>query len=283
MTTATPNSAASGFWPSNKGVLAAAAVVLLVLAGGLAARLIAEHLGVVLVKPPAPLSKPLPDLARKIGPYEMVDVDQKLPEDVVQVLGTEDYLLRRYRDTRVKEGALGAIVALNLNYYASGSATPHTPDVCWAGNGLVQYANGFFEVAGVPHLKGAPTDIRMRRLSFVPKSSDPTDVIADLATDATKLTNVAYVFHVNGRYVSTTGEVSKDFWNPRARFAYHAKIELTLVHPNGQPIACDPRVAEPIFAEFLRHALPDIEACLPDPAQLNAAGSVPTTSPETRP
>lgn len=222
-----------------------------------------------LEKPPAPLNKPLEDLAKKFGPYEQVGTDRQLDAEVIESLGTKDYLLRQYRDTSKKPEELGAFISLNLNFYASGSATPHVPDICWAGNGLVRVSDEMFEVDNVPHKNHTISPkLRMRQLAFRPqvaRNSLLPDV--DENTD-NNLINVAYCFQLNNQYVSTSAEVTKDFWNPKATFAYHAKIELTISTANGVPYPCDPVVAKPIFAKFLQSALPEIEDCLPDSEHL---------------
>lgn len=225
-----------------------------------------------LVKDPAPLNKDLKQLATSFGPYVKIHEDRKLDAETVSQLGTEEYLLRRYRDNRKAPGELGAVVSLNLNFYATGSATPHVPDICWAGNGLVRGEDGMFVVEQVPHMDGHTSAIRMRRLSFIPPRRQDSMLPILLENDNQPLVNVAYVFQVNDGYVSTANEVTKHFWNPKSRYAYHTKIELTITNENGSPQPCDPKLAEPIFADFLRAALPEIEDCLPDPAKLENPG-----------
>lgn len=229
---------------------------------------VARAMKLVLVKPPAPLTKPLPELAATFGPYVADGHDQKLQPDVEETLETKDYLMRRYRDTRKRENELGAFISLNLNYYATGSASPHVPDVCWVGSGAKREADGMFEVDGVPHLEGPPSTIRLRRVSFTPIARNPSQLSLMDVSEVARTINVAYVFQVNGSYVSTVEEVSKHFWSPKAKYAYHAKIELTLTDADGTPLSCESKEAEALFADFLRAALPSIEECLPDPKKL---------------
>lgn len=272
-----PKSASIGSAP--KQTLTRALVVGIILALGAVSMILAERVfNQVLVKDPAPLNKPLAELAQKIGPYEASGEDRKLDTEVVAALGTEDYLLRQYHDTRKKAGELGSNISLNLNYYASGSATPHVPDICWAGNGKLRHSDGAFEVVDVPHKAGAPTTLRLRWLAFIP-DRDPSELAIGQDQDAVRLINVAYLFQVNDGYVSTAPEVAKHFWNPKARYAYHTKIELTLTYPNGSPMVCEPREAIPLFTEFLRTALPEIEDCLPDPRKLQVPAGTPTSQP----
>ncbi|MEI8198173.1 MAG: hypothetical protein WCI73_19955, partial [Phycisphaerae bacterium] len=257
MTTLGIEHKSAGLGAVQKQTLTRAWVVAIVLALGAISMIVAERVfNRVLVKDPAPLNKPLAELAQKIGPYVAVGEDRKLDAEIVAGLGTEDYLLRQYQDTRKKPGELGSYVSVNLNYYASGSATPHVPDICWAGNGKMRHSDGAFAADNVPHKSGPPSAVRMRWLAFIP-DRDPSELTVGQDQNVTRLINVAYVFQVNDGYVSTASEVAKHFWNPKARYAYHTKIELTLTYPNGAPMACEPQEAIPVFAEFLRTALPE--------------------------
>ena len=61
--------------------------------------------------------------------------DEVLDPETVEMLGTNEYLVRRYRDQTLSADAPGTLVNLNVNYDASGSSTPHVPEICWAGSG----------------------------------------------------------------------------------------------------------------------------------------------------
>jgi len=231
-------------------------------------------------KPPAPLTKPLPMLKDELGNpvrYRAAGPDENMDPEVVEVLGTKDYLLRNYRDLQKKPSELGNKLALNLNYYSMGSATPHVPEVCWAGSGLVEKteARRRFTVRNVRRKDGTVVDIPMRMVSFYPKhQGDMPDLLPDKAAD-NKLLNVAYTFEVNGQYVATPKEVISTFWKAENKYAYHTKIEVTI-----KDAYCDPADAEQIVSDFIREAIPEIEQCLPDARRLNEESSGnPTTLP----
>ena len=91
-------------------------------------------------------------------------------------------------------------------------------------------------VKGVRRRDGSLIDLPMKMISFVPvngqtyaPSGEPLD------------SNVAYVFHVNGEYVSNTWEVTSHFWKASYRYAYHCKIEVTPLstRPETRP-TCSP-------------------------------------------
>ena len=52
-------------------------------------------------KPPAPLQQPLPNMRKELGSpvrYEAIGSDEILDAEVIETLGTTDYLLRQYCD-----------------------------------------------------------------------------------------------------------------------------------------------------------------------------------------
>jgi len=259
-------------------------VVTAVLITGLVGMEVAKGLGhVVIDKPPAPLAIPLQELPKTLGPVEYSDAkgapiftakykagpkDQTLPPEQVKTLGTEDYLLRDYGNIAKDPRAdVGGVLFLNLNYYATGSATPHVPKFCWAGAGLKLQDERRIVVKGVHHKDGTVSDVPMTLLSFGvrPEGSDDPLLNESVLGSSDMYKNVAYTFHVNGEYVATPNEVSKRFWRAQAKYAYHCKVEITVPKP------CSSQEAEPAIADFLRASLAEIEKCLPDAASLQAA------------
>jgi hypothetical protein len=256
-----------------KALVRSVAVVAVLAAGISAVGGLEKMLNATFDKPPAPLSKPLPEMSRSLGAgerYLAAGPDQKMNAEMVESLGTTDYLVRQYRDTTLAANALGSIVNLNLNYYESGSSTPHVPEICWAGSGLIQAKGGQnnFVVKGVKRRDGSLIDLPMRLISFEPPAGQPK------ATPSGEpiYSNVAYVFHVNGEYVAGAQEVTSLFWKASYHYAYHCKIEITPIDPadplGRQVLTCTQEEAKKIAGEFIREALPEVEACLPNPAIL---------------
>lgn len=233
-------------------------------------------------KPPAELSKPLDQMSRKLGTrYVAEKPDEVLSHEVIETLGTHDYLVREYRDTQAAPGAPGEFMNLNVNYYATGSSSPHVPEVCWAGVGRTEAPGSgeVFEVSGVPRKHGPAATVRVKLISFLPTragTSQPEE--AKPGPDGeVRYTNVAYLFQVNGEYVSNTREVTSHFWKASNLYAYHSKIEMTPMQrvrgATGEavmPLVCSRSEAKRLVAEFLKEALVEVEACLPDPAILTA-------------
>jgi hypothetical protein len=261
---------ASASWTAMSRQAVRRAVVAAVLVGlcVVGVNLLERLLGLTFDKPPMPLTKSLTALSANFGSprqYTMDGTDQFLSEAFLDVLGTKDYLLRTYRDTQKSPGELGQRLSLNLNYYDTGAATPHVPERCWAGNGLVEKGGTrhIFTVPGVRRKDGSVVDVRMTMVSFLPRAADPTSPFAATGDD-NRLLNVAYAFQVNGNYVATPKEVLSTFWKAANKHAYHCKIEVSL-----KDQYCHPEEAEKIIGQFIREAIPEIEECLPDPRRLN--------------
>jgi hypothetical protein len=245
-------------------------------AGVVTVRGLETMLNAVFDKPPAPLRQPLPHIAAELGTpvrYVRTGSDAVLDAETVEALGTSEYLVRRYRDQTLAAGTAGVLVNLNVNYYAMGTSTPHVPEICWAGGGREESPNSrvTFEVKAVKRRDGSTFDLPMKMISFVPAGGQ---VYAP--TGEPLYSNVAYVFHVNGAYVSSTWEVTSRFWKASYRYAYHAKIEVTPLDPggaNGTVLTCTQAQAQKIIGDFIREALPEVEACLPAPSILTDGAS----------
>jgi hypothetical protein len=223
-------------------------------------------------KPRAELRWPLRKIATELGQpvrYTATGSDEALDAEMVETLGTTEYLVRRYVDKAIPLGTPGSLVNLNVNYYGTGTSTPHVPEVCWKGSGRVEAANSrvAFMVKGVKRRDGSIIDLPMRMISFVPAGGPTSNESGEPI-----YSNVAYVFHVNGEYVTGSQEVTSRFWKASYRFAYHAKIEVTPLDAadptKASVLTCTQAEAQKIVGDFVREVLPDVEMCLPDPAIL---------------
>jgi hypothetical protein len=81
--------------------------------------------------------------------------------------------------------------------------------------------------------------------------------------------DVAYLFHVNGRYVSNNIAVRSELFDLRKKYGYFAKIELMTTGRSGpNAIQADRDAAQAkskaAFNDLLTAVLPEVERCLPD-------------------
>lgn len=220
----------------------------------------------VLLKTRTPLQKPLNDLPRTLGPFHMRSTwaNEKLSPEVVHVLGTHRYLIRRYWYRPMSRSTPGAVVRLNINFYPTNFASPHVPNVCWEGAGLVLQKDSYLTLHNIPHANGKKSTLTLRFLSFAIPQSDATGLPIATASHSGLYLNTAYVFQVDGRYVPDPAQVSELFWRMHSKYGYDAKIEVDVLG------ATSPKFARKQIARFFRAALPSIERCLPDWKKLNA-------------
>jgi hypothetical protein len=283
---------------SRRAVRNAAVALGLLLAGSGVVRGLERWMNATFDKPPAPLARPLTEVSRRLGSpvrYVADKPDEVLDPETVEALGTHDYLVREYHDTQAKADAPGEFLNLNVNYYAHGSSSPHVPEVCWAGNGRREAPGSgeIFEIPNVPRKYGPPVTLRAKLVSFLPTKPGTTQAeeLPPGPDGEPVYTNVAYVFQVNGEYVSNTQEVSSHFWKASNLYAYHCKIEVTPMvqvdTPSGRrvvPALCSRAQARRMVSQFMTEALGEVEACLPDPAILTppATPAAPAGSPDAK-
>ncbi len=244
--------------------VAVAAVIFFAGYGALIWAQSAFHL--VLLKTRTPLQKPLNDLPRTLGPFHMRSTwaNEKLSSEVVQVLGTHHYLIRRYWYRPMSRSAPGAVVRLNINFYPTNFASPHVPNVCWEGAGLVLQKDSYLTLHNVPHADGKKGNLTFRFLSFAIPQTDATGLPIATSGNSGLYLNTAYVFQVDGRYVPDPAQVSELFWRKHSKYGYDAKIEVDVLG------ATPPKFARRQISRFIHAALPSIEDCLPNWKKLNA-------------
>ena len=266
--------------------LATVATVLLVGAVGLNATVGAMKLS--FKKQAVPLRQPIRSLPADMGPWVQVTFDERFSAEIEAELGTLDYIDRWYVDKTKADAAvraeweaaprrteeLGAklmasakandplsAVKLHIAYYTGGVDTvPHIPDRCMVAGG---FAPTNREVADLSLSDGSATAAFERdalTVSFTQFQENRGENRKPVTLD------VAYVFQVNGAYEydAITG-VRKRLQNLLESHGYFAKIELLTVAED-----MDAAPAKAAMGRFLGHALPEIEAILPDWEQVTA-------------
>jgi len=255
---------------SRQTTLRAIIVAALIIAGIASMSILQSSLQLTFNKPPMPLPhQVLNVLPRQFAAarYIAEGTDEILDEAVMEILSATDYLIRDYRDTRKTAGDPTQLLRLNMNDYGTGSATPHVPEICWAGAGMTEASNSRvkFDIPNVRRKDGSIVTLRAHTISFVPPGE---------REDPGKLKNVIYIFNVNGEYVPTAREVISVFWKAANKYAFNTKIEVTVGNPNE---FCSQQQAQEAVADFFRGAIEYIEDVLPspdvDPAPQNAGES----------
>ena len=224
---------------------------------------------IVLIKEPIDLRRPLYGLPKVVGTWKRTS-ESTMSDEIVQELGTTQYINWQFTDKSRSSNQPGSSVWLHIAYYTGvGSTVPHVPDRC-----IVAGGGEGVDVPLIDIQLDGP-QYRKTELGYAaPSQREPAGVtIPKLDFKATdfryrfrsqeQVHSVVYFFISNGKILPTPDFVRLHAINPRDRFTYHCKIELGLYGIS------DPQVAAKQASKFLSVMLPEIMACLPDWHEVN--------------
>lgn len=222
------------------------------------------------LKDPLPLRQPLSNPPTHLGPFELVKVVE-LPEEVIESLGTEEYVQATYRDTRMSENNPAAFVQLFVTYYTGiPDSVPHVPERCYTGGGHTKVKEGPVAV-DVENLPANPNNkVDIKAVTF-----------ERFASGMLIKTTPTYYFACNGTRTFSPLKVRTILKNPTDQYCYYAKIEVNFSTVRDR----DKSIAK--AKEFLQYAAPVMEnEYLPDWAaatanvtkQSNSKKATPTNS-----
>lgn len=219
------------------------------------------------------LRRDLNAIPETLGPW-MMAMDVRLPEEFEHSLGTKVYIDRHYLDSRIIPKAkiealrkLGdeklqgqelqrltqneprAVVRVHIPFYTGMADTvAHVPERCFVANGQDPENPATIRLPVFKNVAGRKPDLEMRYVEF--RDRDRT---------SSSISNVAYVFQVNGAYESDSlGGVRARMQDIFQKYVYYAKIELNMHLPDNS------KLAQETMADFLSYAMPEIEKSLPD-------------------
>ena len=235
-----------------------------------------DALNIHLKKESVPIRRALADVPRILGQWEAVGDDQRLSEEFIEELGTDQFLTRSY------EHGDGRFLQLHLAYYTGMiDAVPHVPDRCLVATGGFdleqlpenlpldigqpswrQIDESWFEVGIKDPLTGRSADVyipsgnlSLRTSSFV-RADQPGTVLWG-----------GYFFVANGNFASTPESVKRLAFDPSQKMAYYCKVQLVTQMKRRQ------NRSEFVDAsrEFLELLMPYLMRSLPDWRSISAA------------
>ncbi|BAM04393.1 hypothetical protein PSMK_22340 [Phycisphaera mikurensis NBRC 102666] len=230
----------------------------------------------VLIKEEVGMRHELVLLPKNIGPWAFVRDQPPLDKDRQDELGTDEYITRTYRDTRLAEDDAAAYAQVHIAYYSGMIDTvPHVPDRCWVAAGMLP---GPIEVVTVGlDRRDASADPSNDAEVRVPvQLVDPTRPdepgfarLPGLEVPATRFTafeserpdeplTATYFFVANGGFFATPNQVRLQGFNLRDKYSYYCKVEVMM------PFLRDAEKAKAGTADLLSHLLPEVMAALPD-------------------
>lgn len=225
---------------------------------------------IFLMKEPVPLRRRLYLIPEHVGPYQKV-AEETLSKEVVDELGTDQYISWTYTNTQLKPDEPGARIRLHIAYYTgTPDAIPHVPERCYVGGGatpkdstqdtLTLDSPAIYSVANDELMA---TD-SMGRTVHLPGREIPIRLFDFVPHNAKEPATVMYFFAANGKLIAVPRDVRNLVFDLSSRYAYWCKIELL---PFGVK---DHEEAKRIGAAFLSQMMPEIMGCLPDWTEVRA-------------
>jgi exosortase len=225
---------------------------------------------VVMFKQNVELRKSLDLLEHPTGRWRFVRQSPPLSKDIVDELGTQQYVNRTYEDTKWVGGGRGRIADVHIAYYTGTPDTvPHVPQQCFQAGGLDQVAGGAvtLTIAGDgykpdPRVKGGylhpVKDTGFGKEARVPGLEIPATYFTFSNPKRNgELVNVAYFFVANGKFLRGPNEVRLKGFDLRDKFSYYCKVQVTVGVQDQE------QAAERI-SSLLSELMPEIMSCLPD-------------------
>ncbi|MGB8225988.1 MAG: hypothetical protein WCE45_03840 [Sedimentisphaerales bacterium] len=203
-------------------------VLLGVFAGGMS--YFKAHWGIILIKKPLSLKEPFDMLDEKLlEPYKVFEKTKIDNKDVLESLGTEEYLQWILEDTTVDTLSPVRNCSLLITYYTgSPDQVPHVPEACYMGGGFG--SDEKFEVdlnVGDINIPGISGNVKIPAtgLIFGKRSSE--------IWQASVKFPVIYFFKVNGQYKGNRTSVRIALGDLTSEYSYFSKIEVKFFNLRG--------------------------------------------------
>ncbi len=225
----------------------------ILLLAALTMQAVANHLKVTFTKKAVPLKRPLVALdTAKLGPEYRLAASQPPPlnDEVLENLGTHEYLQWFLEDTRRPADDPRGLVHLFITYYTGkADPVPHNPEECYSAGGASLEGRTQITVT-MPGPHGKTVQIPVKVLDFVPSARSSLIVQAE----ARPLV-VAYFFYTNGKYETTRTGVRVATGSLFDRYAYYCKIEMTFTDRQAG-IPANREQTEEATRDLLRKLMP---------------------------
>jgi hypothetical protein len=189
--------------------------LLAITAGGMPVAIKAA--GIYTKKEPLLLKKSLSDVDKSnLAPYKVVTKSKIENQDILNTLGTEDYIQWTLEDTSIPAESKTRFCTLFITYYSLPDIVPHVPEECYIGGGLQLIKQ---ETIALKAIKGFyEQEIKARYLVFA-------DTKAESSLGGGTSFPILYTFNANGKY-GDRGDVRRALnKNLFGKFSYFSKVE----------------------------------------------------------
>jgi hypothetical protein len=194
--------------------------------------LIQSYFKLWLEKEPIGLKKSLDDLDEsRLGPFTVKEKIKIQSNDIVDSLGTEDYLQWVLVDNEADPQNSASSLMLFITYYGKADSVPHVPEECYTGGGFRKKSSDpiTFEVAGVADdERGSGRKIPGRYVIFARSGSSVRSSGLSFP--------VLYLFNVNCTYASTRNDARFILGrNIHGKHSYFSKVEMVFNQVRNPP------------------------------------------------
>jgi hypothetical protein len=222
--------------------------ILFVAASGMSAAI--AYFKVQFIKLPLPLKQPFDRINEaSLTPWKVIRKDKINNKDVLESLGTDDYIQWVLEDTSAEPTSPVRYCSLFITYYTGNpDQVPHVPEECYLGGGkiLIEWPK---ELSFDEIINGKQQIVPARWLSFSNKSEDI--IQGDIKF------GVLYFFKVNGVYCgnreATRRVMQTNFFS---KYSYFSKVEWRFFNNNS---SADMDTATAASQRFLSVLLPVLE------------------------
>ncbi|HBG26411.1 MAG: hypothetical protein A2Y10_06410 [Planctomycetes bacterium GWF2_41_51] len=208
--------------------------------------------GLTLIKKPLPLKNSFDDLDEGlIAPYKVLNKSKIDNQDVLESLGTEDYLQWMLEDTSVDEMSPVKHCSFFVTYYTGNpDQVPHVPEACYTGGGNQVENSSIVNIEiGDINIPQIPKEISATALTFTRKSSEIWQASSEFV--------VMYFFKVNGVYKGNRTGVRVALGDLTSEHSYFSKVELKFFNARG--LNPDKKQSAEAAEKLLKVLLPVLE------------------------
>jgi hypothetical protein len=204
-----------------------------------------------LEKEPIELRKSLDDIDEsKLAPFIVKDKIKIQSNDIVDSLGTEDYIEWVLVDSQAEQNSPVGSLLLFITYYGKADSVPHVPEECYTGGGYRKVSSEpirFELTGGNPESPGR--SIPGRYVVFKKANSE--------IWSSRETFPVLYLFNVNRAYTNTRTEARFILGRSlRSKHSYFSKIEMVFNRTDKPP---DEQAAIDVCNKLLSVLLPVLE------------------------
>lgn len=239
-----------------------------------------KHLKLYLIKLPIEAEFKVSSVPAETNSWKQVGVDEAMPAEMVQELGTQNYLTRAYIEKDPPQGRPPRVLQMHLAYYTGMVDTvPHIPDRCLVGGGwsiagdtkviplAIDRESTVWQLETVPEEKGRIFSARLgsdsRRPGSrvrLPRDADELRIRVNPYTDPKqgRTLYAGYFFIANGGHCSDAETVRLLAFQLTDSYAYYLKVQFST-----DSVTSTEEFGEAV-SSLLSELLPDIMLCVPD-------------------